>query len=358
MEQVKASGWFMVEPGKTLVKKDFLIDAPGPGEVIVKIAGCGLCHTDLTFLNGEVKTKHPLPLILGHEISGTVIASSNNDSRSGNSCPVGKKVIIPAVLPCGECVLCRSGRDNICQHQKMPGNDFQGGFATHIRVPSRFLCAVPDVMGNFRLEDFSVIADAVTTPYQSLVKSRLEKGDLAIVFGAGGIGIYMVQHARNAGAKVIAIDVSEEKLSHAQKMGADYVIDARGCDQKSLKTRVRAIVKENGLPEYKWKIFETSGTPAGQDNAFSLLTFASTLGIVGFTMERLNLRLSNLMAFDAEVFGNWGCRPELYDQVVKDVIDGRIKLTENIEKHSLESINSVISDARDHKLTRRAIFVP
>lgn len=96
------------------------------GEVLVKVSGCGVCHTDLSFWHDGVQTKHALPLTLGHEISGIVVR--------GHHKWLGKKVIIPAVLPCGECDLCLSGRSNICRNQLMPGNDFDGGFASHIAV--------------------------------------------------------------------------------------------------------------------------------------------------------------------------------------------------------------------------------
>ena len=108
------------------------------GEVLVKIAGCGVCHTDLSFWHYGVQTKHALPLTLGHEISGVVVA--------GDAKWLNKSVIIPAVLPCGECDFCKKGRSNICRNQLMPGNDFQGGFASHITVPSKFLCEVPDIV--------------------------------------------------------------------------------------------------------------------------------------------------------------------------------------------------------------------
>ena len=122
--------WQMTE-----LKVDFqLVEQPKPElneiEVLVKVAGCGVCHTDLSFWYFGVPTKQPLPLTLGHEISGTVV--------QGPSEWLNRKVIIPAVLPCGECELCKSGRSNICQKQLMPGNDFDGGFASHIKVPYKF----------------------------------------------------------------------------------------------------------------------------------------------------------------------------------------------------------------------------
>ena len=111
-------------------------------------------------------------------------------------------MIIPAVLPCGECDLCKRGRSNICQNQLMPGNDFHGGFASHIVVPSRYLCPVPEnVLDKYPLKQLSVIADAVSTPYQVVEKSELEAGDLAIAIGVGGVGIYGALIAKTKGAK-------------------------------------------------------------------------------------------------------------------------------------------------------------
>lgn len=348
-----AFGYYFCKANQLLEKKSFIIENIGADEVVVKVAGCGLCHTDLGFYTGAVQTKHELPLILGHEISGQVIAAGPLFQGK-----IGKNVIVPAVLPCGECELCQNERDNICQHQKMPGNDFHGGFATHITVPGRFLCELPDDLKNFKLHQLSVIADAVTTPYQSLLRSRLKAGDLAIVIGTGGIGTYMVQHAKNAGATVVAIEVDEKKLKLAQIQGADHGILSAGLSEKDIKKKVRELVSENNLPQYQWKVFETSGSVSGQNLAFSLLNFAGTVGIVGFTMDKLSLRLSNLMAFDADIFGNWGCRPKHYDKVVRDVLDRKINLSDNIQDYPLDSINEIFSLAKNHKLEKRAILVP
>ena len=175
----------------------------------IKVAGCGVCHTDISFWHHGVQTKHPLPLTLGHEISGVVIA--------GDTAWIGKEVIIPAVLPCGECELCKKGRSNICRNQLMPGNDFHGGFASHIKVPSKYLCQVPeDVLKEYSLEQLAVIADAISTPYQVVKKSELEPGDLAIVIGVGGVGMYGALIAKILGAKVIALDINDEKLDYGQ----------------------------------------------------------------------------------------------------------------------------------------------
>ena len=353
MESMQAYGYFLTKPNEPLERKEFTAREPEADETVVKVAGCGLCHTDLGFIGGRVNTNSGLPLILGHEISGTVIAAGSTYEHL-----VGKTVIIPAVLPCGECDLCKSGRSNVCRRQRMPGNDFNGGFASHITVPARFLCELPDTLGNYRLQQLSVVADAVTTPYQSLVRSNLQHGELAIVIGVGGIGVYMAQLAKNTGATVIAMDIDDRKLAKVKQFGIDYTINTKDLSEKEIKGNVRTLVKENGLPGYRWKVFETSGTGAGQTAAFSLLSFAGTVAIVGFTMEKVTVRLSNAMAFDADLFGNWGCKPEYYPAVVEKVLNEEINVLDNIEEHPLDEMNEIVPQALAHKLEKRVIFTP
>ncbi|MBK6522699.1 MAG: alcohol dehydrogenase catalytic domain-containing protein [Sphingobacteriaceae bacterium] len=178
MEKLKQ--WQMTELQKEFSLVEVEMPALTENDALVKVAGCGVCHTDLSFWHDGVKTKKEMPLTLGHEISGTVL--------KGPLQLVGKNVIIPAVLPCGNCELCNKGRSNMCQNQKMPGNDFHGGFASHIVVPYKYLCTVPDsILKEYTLEQISVIADAISTPYQVMKKSELENGDLAIVIGVGAL---------------------------------------------------------------------------------------------------------------------------------------------------------------------------
>ena len=343
--------WKMTEP-----KGEFqLIESKFPelqnDEVLVKVSGCGVCHTDISFWHFGVKTRHPLPLTLGHEISGTVIAGSPNW--------INKNVIIPAVLPCGECELCKSGRGNICQNQLMPGNDFDGGFASHVKVPFKSLCAVPNnVIQKYSLEKLAVIADAVTTPYQVIKKSELEAGNLALVIGVGGIGIYGALLAKITGAKVIALDVDDDKLNIASQNGVDAILNIKEMDIKSIKTKVKEIAKELQAPKYGWKIYEMSGTKAGQELAFALLSFASTLSIVGFTLDKLELRLSNLMAFDAKIIGTWGCKPELYPEVIDLIAKDKLKIEQFVQTFPLSKINEIFRNTLERKYSKRSVLVP
>jgi len=340
----------------TELKADFhLTEKPIPelkeGEVLVEVAGCGVCHTDLSFWYYGVPTKHALPLTLGHEISGTVVKGPDEW--------LNKKVIIPAVLPCGECELCKRGRGNICQKQLMPGNDFDGGFASHIKVPHKYFCSLSeDVLKKYPLEQLSVIADAVTTPYQVIKKSKLQQGDLAIVIGVGGVGIYGALISKILGAKVLAIDIDDGKLNTAKENGIDAILNVNGLDIKSIKGKIKEISKELGVSRFFWKIYEMSGTKAGQELGYALVSFTSTLSIVGFTLDKCELRLSNLMAFDANVIGTWGCKPELYPDVVDLIATGKLKIDQFVETFSMSKINEVFKNTLEHKYTKRSVLVP
>ena len=320
-------------------------------EALVKVAGCGVCHTDLGFWHDGVRTKHDLPLTLGQEISGTVVA--------GPEALIGQKVIVPAVLPCGECELCQAGHRRICRAQVMPGNDRDGGFASHVTVPARYLCPVPDsVTSKHELWELSVVADAITTPFQAVRSSGLAAGDLAVCIGAGGIGIHGVQIAAAVGAKVIALDIDDQKLALAREYGAGAVVNTRDLNIKEIKGLVKAAAKEMGAPSNRWRIFETSGTKPGQETAYALLNQGAHLSVVGFTMAKSELRLSNLMAFDATCQGNWGCDAALYPEVLEWIGDGRIQVSPFVEKYALADINSVLDAAHAGKLQRRGVLVP
>jgi 6-hydroxycyclohex-1-ene-1-carbonyl-CoA dehydrogenase len=352
--------WQMVAPGEPmqLVERD--MPGLGEGEALVRVAGCGVCHTDLGFWAEGVRTNKQPPLTLGHEISGIV-----EDAAPAFQNLIGKGVIIPAVLPCGECDLCRKGRGSICRRQVMPGNDIDGGFASHVVVPARDLCVLElstetEPLGNSAatLVELSVVADAVTTPYQAVLRSEVAEGDVAIFVGVGGVGGFGVQIARALGATVVAVDIDAKRLERMAEHGAELTLNASELDRKEIRNTIREFVRASGLSPYEWKIFETSGTAAGQTLAFSLLTHGATLSVVGFTMEPVNIRLSNLMAFDARAVGNWGCLPEHYPKVVDMVRRGDIHIAPFVQTFPMSQINDVFERVQRHEIGLRPILVP
>lgn len=348
-----AYGFQLEAPNRPLERRELPGIAPDPEEVIVEVAGCGVCHTDIGFAFDGVPTRHPLPLILGHEISGRVVAVGESASNW-----LGYPVIVPAVTPCGACPACRAGRGTVCRKQFMPGNDGDGGFATHVRVPARGLCAVPEQLPGVTLEMLSVVADAVTTPYEAIRRSGLGPDDVAVVVGAGGIGGFGVQIAAALGAAVVAIDVDQHRLDVIAQHGAGLVLNASTMEPKSLKAAVRDFAKTTGRKGIGLKIFEMSGTPAGQATAFSLLDHGAYLGVVGFTQKPVEVRLSNLMAFDATARGNWGCPPEQYPAALRMVLEGKIKLPPFVEIHPLKEAAEILKAVASHSLRRRVILQP
>ena len=347
--------WMMNGVKEPLTRQEF-VAAPEAGEVVVEVAGCGVCHTDLGFFYDGVRTNSPLPLTLGHEISGRVVAAGE-----GAGDWLNKAVIIPAVMPCGECDLCKRGKGTICRSQKMPGNDIQGGFASHIVVPARDLCPVDEKRlsaAGLQLADLSVVADAVTTPYQAVHQAGVTPGSLAIIIGVGGVGGYCVQMAKAFGATVVAIDIDQNKLDAIAGYGAAKTFNAREISGRDLKKAIGAFAKENGLPSTEWFIFECSGSKPGQESAYGLLVHGATLSVVGFTMDTVDIRLSNLMAFHARALGNWGCLPEHYPGALDLVLDGKIELKAFVEQKPLSEINAVFAAVHDQKMQRRAILVP
>ena len=343
----RMSSWQMVSPGEPLVLRHEPLPSPGPGEVLLRVRACGMCHTDVGFLYQGVRTNAPLPLTLGHEIVGDVVAA-------GPGCEerIGRTYIVPSVMPCGDCDLCRRGRGNICRNQKMPGNDFPGGFASHFATPARFLCEVPAELDN--VEDLSVMADAVATAYQSVLRCDVGNKDMVVVVGAGGVGTFALQTAKARGAHTIAIDVDPARLESVGSF-VDLALNARDLDTKALRKAVTAYEREIGLDGIGRKILECSGTAAGQQTAYALLGYDATLAVVGFTLDKIPLRLSNLMAYDARVFGNWGCLPEHFPDMLRLIGEGTLAVSPFVEHHPMSAVNDLLL-ADTH--AKRPVLIP
>lgn len=349
-----AHGYALVTSGRPLERRGLGELIPGDDEVVIEVAGCGICHTDVGFAAGGVPTRHPLPLVLGHEIAGRVAKGGGRASRWE-----GAAVIVPAVIPCGACPACRAGRPTICRNQFMPGNDGDGGFATHVKVPARGLCAVTEPLpAALPLAWLSVVADAVTTPYEAARRAGLGADHVAVFVGAGGVGGFGVQIAAAFGAAVVAIDVDDGRLALAAAHGAGLTLNSAQLDAKAVKAAVRAFAKASGRGGIGLRVFETSGTPDGQQTAFGLLDFGAHLAVVGYTPNPVEVRLSNLMALDATAAGNWGCPPERYPEALALVLSGRVALDAYVETFPLTRTPEIFQAAVDHRLTRRAILTP
>jgi len=361
----KIMTWQMVQPtsknketGETIPGKIEKAEIPvpelKPGEVLVEVAGCGVCHTDLGYFYDGVPTVSKPPLTLGHEISGTVVAGDKNW--------MGKEVIIPAVMPCRQCLLCKTGRGNRCLAQKMPGNSLglYGGFSSHIPVPSVDLCEVKN-RGDVPLSNLAVVADAATTPYQAAKRADLQPGDNVIIIGiTGGVGQYMGQVAKALGSRtVIGIARNKEKLERSLKFGADFVINSTDKDAGAVSKEFRELCKSRALPNFGWKIFEITGVKGGQEIALSLLGFTGKLIVVGFGLAKTEYAIGRLMAFDADILGSWGCLPEYYPIVLDMVLSKKIDMAPFVETRPMSTIVKTFEEV--HKAgspAKRIVLTP
>jgi 6-hydroxycyclohex-1-ene-1-carbonyl-CoA dehydrogenase len=360
----KIQTWQMVQP--TIFDRETKEKTPGkidkvelpvpdlkPGEALVEVAGCGVCHTDLGYFYDGVHTVSKPPLTLGHEISGMVVA--------GDEPWVGKEVIIPAVMPCRQCILCKTGRGNRCLNQKMPGNSLgpYGGFSSHIPVPSVDLCEVKN-RGDIPLEHLAVVADAATTPYQAAKRADFQPGDNVVVIGiTGGVGQYMGQMAKALGANtVVGIARNPARLERALQYGTDFVINSTDKDARAVSQEFKTICKENGLPSFGWKIFEITGAKAGQDIALSVLSFVGKLIVVGFGLAKAEYMFGKLMAFDADILGTWGCLPEYYPIVLDMVVKGKINIDAFVQTRPMSTIVETFEEAHKESPDKRIVLTP
>ncbi len=348
---MKTKAYFLEEAAKPLVERELELPAPQAGEAIIQVEACGMCHTDLGYADGSVKPNHALPLVLGHEVVGKIV-------EAGDASLVGKRVIVPAVMPCGDCPFCRAGRGNACLGQKMPGNDIHGGLAEHLLVPSGSLVEVDSPPEGLDVRALGVVADAVSTAYQAILRSGLGAGDVAFVVGAGGVGGYVVQIAHALGAKVVACDISDPRLEQIRAHGADEILNVRDLEVRDARKKIHGFAKGWSIPSLSYRIFECSGTSPGQELAYALIHRASTLMVVGYTFAKVSLRLSNLMAFDATAHGSWGCPPAAYADVLRFIYDGKVVIDPFVEYAPLSTVNQQLEAMAAHKLEKRMVLDP
>jgi 6-hydroxycyclohex-1-ene-1-carbonyl-CoA dehydrogenase len=342
--------------GRPLTIEQVATPAPRPGEVLVRVAACGVCHTDLHYVDHGTPTFKAPPIILGHEIAGTIAAvagggeNGDNGNHNGRGFVVGDRVLIPAVLTCGHCAMCRAGRENICEHSVMLGNNIDGGFAEYVRVPAKDLHRLPD---NLPLEESAIIADAMTTPYHAAVRrARVTPGDWVVVFGCGGVGLSLVQVVAAIGGRVIAVDIADSKLERACQMGAEAIVNPRRTDR--LDKAVRRITGGIGADI----ALEAIGKAETQEQAFACLRTGGRLVLVGYSTEALSLNAARVMFREIDVLGSLGCRPVDYPRVIDMASRGKLRVGELVtHRFPLEAIDEAFAVLRAGE-SIRAIVTP
>lgn len=318
---------------------------PGPHQILVDVAACGVCHTDLHYLDLDVKTSKPPPLILGHEPSG-VVAKVGRDVKNFKE---GDRVLMPAVLTCGSCFYCRTGRENICETVTMFGNNIDGGYAEFMLAPAKDCFQLPP---EIPLQDACIIADAISTPFHAVKnRARVKAGDTVAVFGCGGVGINVVQCAAAAGGSVIAIDLSPQKLEFARKMGAVHTIRA----DEAIDIAHEIVELTHGGVDVA---IEAIGSPVTVRRAYESIRKGGRLCVIGYVAHDVPIAAGRLMYQELEIVGSLGCRPVDYPHLIDMVRLGKIQVSPIVTaKVPLDRINEAFDILRSGE-GMRTIVIP
>ncbi len=331
--------------GPTLAVEEVPIPEIADDEILVKVAACGVCHTDLHYLDHGVPTFKKPPLILGHEASGTVARAG----RAVVSVREGDRVLLPAVVTCGHCVMCREGRENICMNMRMFGNHIDGAFAEYVKAPAKDAIPLPL---DLPLEESCIIADALSTPYHAIRnRARVLPGDTVAVFGCGGVGINVVQIAVACGAKVLAVDISPEKLELAIAFGASEAVQPK--EGENVAKTIRG--KTDGGVDVA---IEAIGNPVTLGQAFDSVRRGGRLCIVGFSDKPFTVPAAKVMFHEIEIVGSLGCRPVDYPRIIEMIRAGRVQLRPLVTgRFPLSEVNAAVDTLRSGKGLRN-IVVP
>jgi 2-desacetyl-2-hydroxyethyl bacteriochlorophyllide A dehydrogenase len=303
--------------GKPLEVVDVPDPTPGPDDVVVKVAACGICASDLHMMDGSLPVRTPPPVTPGHEASGTVHAMGS--AVTGWS--IGDRVAISAGKPCRECASCRAGRLESCLAPLTLGVDYDGAWADYVMTPADTLVKLPDEVS---FESGAILADCVATPFNAVVDvAQVKAGDRVAVFGIGGLGTHAVQIARMAGAGFIAaVDPLESARKRALSLGADLAAEPDGA-----VAAIRAGTGGEGVNVS----FDFVGRNAVLKQAIASLATHGRCIQVGVSGERIELGPSILFAVrHTSLIGSYGYRKEHLETLARLVATGRLDLSGSI----------------------------
>ncbi|CAN7238692.1 zinc-dependent alcohol dehydrogenase [Phenylobacterium sp. LjRoot219] len=320
-----------------LTLEEVPIPTPGPGEVLVKIAASGVCHTDLHAIDGDWPVKPKLPLIPGHEGVGTVAALGPGvaDLREGDA--VGVPWLHDA---CRACEYCETGWETLCERQHNTGYAVDGGYAEYVIASAPFVGRLPQQV------DFVAMAPilcAGVTVYKGLKETEARPGEWVMISGVGGLGHVAVQYAKAMGMNVIALDVGEAKLKFARSLGADLAFDARD------PGTVEAVVRETGGGAHG--VLVTAVSPPAFRQAIDCARRRGTVALVGLPPGEFPAPIFDIVLKRVTVRGSIvGTRRDLAEAIAF-AVDGKVKA--NVAARPLADVNAVLDDLRAGRIEGR-----
>ncbi|MEZ0496873.1 alcohol dehydrogenase AdhP [Sphingomonas sp. IW22] len=318
------------EFGKPLVMEEVAVPRPGAGQILVKIAATGVCHTDLHAAEGDWPVKPNPPFIPGHEGVGHVVAVGAGVKHAKEGDRVGVPWLYDA---CGHCTHCLGGWETLCEEQHNTGYSVNGSFAEYVLADPNYVGHLP---GNVSFVDIAPILCAGVTVYKGLKVTDTKPGDWVVISGIGGLGHLAVQYAKAMGLNVVAVDVDDRKLDLARSLGATLAVNARSEDPIAFVKK--QIGGANG-------VLVTAVSPKAFEQAMGMVGRGGTVALNGLPPGDFPLPIFDTVLNGVTVRGSIvGTRLDL-QEALDFAGDGKVKATISTDK--LENINDIFS--RMHK---------
>lgn len=324
---------------KPLVIEQMPIPDPADDQILVRFAATGVCHTDLHAARGDWPVKPSPPFIPGHEGVGYVAKAG----RSVKRLKEGDRVGVPWLhTACGYCSHCRTGWETLCGSQQNTGYSVNGSFAEYGLADPDFVGILPDKL------DFGPAAPVLcagVTVYKGLKETEVSPGEWVMISGIGGLGHMAVQYAKAMGMHVVAVDVSESKLTLASQLGADVTVDAREPDA------VARVQKEVGGVH---GALVTAVSPKAMEQAFHMLRSKGTMSLVGLPPSMISLPVFDTVLKRITVRGSIvGTRQDL-EESIGFAADG--KVASHFSWDKLENINDIFARMEEGKIDGRVVI--
>lgn len=312
---------------------------PGPGQALVKMEACGVCHTDLHAVNGDWPVKPKLPLIPGHEGVGVV----EEIGEGVTSVKVGDRVGIPWLYSaCGECDYCLSGKETLCLDQENGGYSVDGGYAEYCLAAADYVAKIPENLSS--VEAAPILCAGVTT-YKALKVSGAKPGDWVAIYGIGGLGHVALQYAKAMGFNVVAVDIADEKLELAKELGADETVNGLKEDPaEAIQSRLGGVQAA----------ISVAVTKIAFEQAYRSVKRGGTLVVVGLPNEELPIPIFNTVLNGVSVKGSIvGTRIDM-----KEALDfaARGKVKAQIETAPLSEVNTILDNMVHGKINGRVVL--
>ncbi|MFP9117252.1 alcohol dehydrogenase AdhP [Flavobacterium sp. RNTU_13] len=327
------------EFGQPLHIEEVPVKMPGANEVLVKVIASGVCHTDLHAVDGDWPVKPKMPLIPGHEGVGYVVAVGPGVKNVKEGDAVGVPWLYSA---CGCCDHCITGWETLCESQQNGGYSVDGGFAEYVVADARYVGHLPH---NPNFMEFAPILCAGVTVYKGLKETETKPGEWVAISGIGGLGHVAVQYAKAMGMHVAAIDVADDKLDLAKRLGADLVVNA----------------KEQNPGEYLKK--ETGGMHGCLVTAVSPIAFTQglqtlrrrgTMALNGLPPGTFDLDIFNAVLNRITIRGSIvGTRKDL-QEAINFAAEGKVKA--NVTAARLEDVNEVFDKMKKGQIEGRMVL--